>query len=93
MIVVHIKSCKEIGRVDLTTLGRSYGALHPRFLQSPIGGTVALALGGTGIAITGEDVRGLDGPGLASWGENNTQDTHTTKNSTKKKPKYVFSKL
>ena len=83
LIVVHIASCREIGRVPLSTFGYDHDALCPRFIATPSGGTIALALGGEGIAMTGEDVRGLQAEESDATDQNNNINGKAGK---KKKP-------
>ena len=82
LIVVHIASCREIGRVSLPA-STEYN-YFPRFIATPSGGTIAMALGGFGIAMTGEDVRGLKAAEGDATYPNNTNNN--SKAGKKKKP-------
>mmetsp|Transcript_22304 Transcript_22304/g.61957 ORF Transcript_22304/g.61957 Transcript_22304/m.61957 type:complete len:1022 (+) Transcript_22304:68-3133(+) len=84
IIVVHIPSRTEIGRVPFNgTTGNNYEALKPRLIKSP-GATVALALGGFGLAMTGDDVRDLGGADFHSFSEIDYESS--PRSNKKKKP-------
>lgn len=59
-LVVHIACQAEICRIPFSCRhSDNYSTLSPRLIHSPTGGTLALALGGHGIALAGEDIRFL----------------------------------
>lgn len=58
MVVIHVPSRQEIGRIPFSCGAGQYDRMGPR-LTVQSGGTLSLALGGFGIAMTGTDVRGL----------------------------------
>mmetsp|Transcript_22827 Transcript_22827/g.53928 ORF Transcript_22827/g.53928 Transcript_22827/m.53928 type:complete len:958 (+) Transcript_22827:44-2917(+) len=60
LVVVFLSAKQEIGRIGLTPpTGDRYNELKPRFIAQTSGGTLAMALGGLGIAMSGDDVRSL----------------------------------
>jgi hypothetical protein len=67
LIAYHIPSREEIGQISLSTHGTNLRTLRPRLINNACGannrgGLVALALGSIGIAVAGENVRGMRAP-------------------------------